>query len=46
MKDYQYDARLKYTAPPRFLSPVTTSYGITTVGEVKAAFRTDGSAAS
>ncbi|UBQ02372.1 hypothetical protein [Curtobacterium sp. TXMA1] len=46
VKDYQYDARLKYTAPPRFLSPVTTSYGITTVGEVKAAFRTDGSAAS
>ncbi|WP_144711494.1 hypothetical protein [Curtobacterium pusillum] len=43
VKDYKYDARLKYTAPPKFLSPVTTTYGVTTVGEVKAAFKTDGS---
>lgn len=42
VKNYQYDARLKYTAPPKFLSPVTTSYGITTIGEVKAAFATSG----
>jgi len=46
VKNYQYDARLKYTAPPKFLSPVTTTYGVTTVGEVKAAFTTSGSANS
>jgi len=43
-KDYQYDPRLKYISPPKFLSPVTTTYAITTVAEVKPAFTYDGSA--
>jgi Tfp pilus assembly protein PilX len=43
VKNYVYDARLEYTAPPKFLSPVTTTYGVTTIGEVKAAFNADGS---
>jgi len=44
IKNYQYDSRLKYLAPPKFLNPVTTTYGITTVGEVAPAYKTDGSA--
>jgi hypothetical protein len=43
IKSYQYDARLKYLAPPKFLNPVTTTYGITTVGEVAPAYNVDGS---
>ncbi|MCU1557990.1 MAG: hypothetical protein JWN09_1985 [Microbacteriaceae bacterium] len=42
-KNYVYDARLKYTAPPKFLSPVTTTYGVTTWMDVAAAFAPDGS---
>ncbi|PZF69139.1 hypothetical protein DEJ33_01920 [Curtobacterium sp. MCPF17_047] len=42
IKKYQYDSRLKYLSPPKFLNPVTTTYGITTVGEVAAAYRADG----
>lgn len=30
IKDYQYDARLRFRSPPHFLSPVTTAYGVTT----------------
>jgi hypothetical protein len=44
IKNYQYDTRMKYLAPPKFLNPVTTTYGITTVGEVAPAYRADGSA--
>ena len=42
-KNYQYDTRLQYTAPPKFLSPVSTTYGTTAVVEVKTAFKADGS---
>ncbi|MBN9605871.1 MAG: hypothetical protein J0G30_04605 [Actinomycetales bacterium] len=42
-KDYNYDPRFKYTAPPKFLTPVSTSYGITQFANVPAAFAADGS---
>jgi Tfp pilus assembly protein PilX len=42
-KDYNYDPRLKYTAPPKFLSPVTTTYGVTTWMDTTAAMNADGS---
>ena len=44
IKAYAYDTRLRYLAPPKFLSPVTTSYGVTTQTEVKAAFTSTGAA--
>jgi len=42
-KDYNYDPRLRYTAPPKFLSPVTTTYGVTTWMDTPAAMKADGS---
>lgn len=42
IKKYTYDPRLKFTAPPKFLSPVTTSYGVTTSIDTAAAFAADG----
>ncbi|WP_431837222.1 hypothetical protein [Cellulomonas sp. Y8] len=42
-KDYNYDTRFYTTAPPKFLSPVTTTYGITVWVEVSPAFAADGS---
>jgi Tfp pilus assembly protein PilX len=44
-KDYGYDARLKHTAPPSFLNPVTTTYGVTTIGEVSPAYAVNGDCA-
>ncbi|WP_271175732.1 hypothetical protein [Leifsonia poae] len=44
-KNYNYDSRFKYTAPPKFLSPVSTTYGISTLVEVPKAFKPDGSPA-
>lgn len=44
-KDYEYDARLKHSAPPSFLNPVTTTYGVTTMGEVSPAYTTSGDCA-
>lgn len=41
-KDYDYDPRFKYTAPPKFLTPVSTSYGVTQFANVPAAFSADG----
>jgi hypothetical protein len=41
-KNYVYDARLKYSAPPDFLSPVTTTYGVTTWIDTAPAFTTTG----
>lgn len=41
-KDYVYDTRLRYTAPPKFLSPVTTSYGVNVWIEVSPAFDSTG----
>lgn len=43
-KSYAYDSRLKYMAPPKFLSPVSTTYGVSEIVEVKTAFKPDGSA--
>lgn len=43
-KDYNYDERFRYTAPPKFLSPVTTTYGVNVWVEVEPAFNADGSA--
>ncbi|WP_349627160.1 hypothetical protein [Leifsonia sp. C5G2] len=44
IKNYNYDPRFKYTAPPKFLSPVSTTYGVSTLVEVPKAFKPDGSA--
>ncbi len=44
-KNYVYDQRLLTTAPPKFLQPVSTSYGVTTQVEVQAAYAADGSCA-
>ncbi|GAA4266395.1 hypothetical protein [Frondihabitans peucedani] len=41
-KDYQYDKRLAFQAPPKFLSPVSTTYGLTQVSESKTAYSTTG----
>lgn len=41
-KDYNYDERFRYTAPPKFLSPVTTTYGVNVWVEVKPAFSATG----
>ena len=38
LKDYLYDTRFRYTAPPKFLSPVTTTYGVTVWVETERAF--------
>lgn len=45
-KSYQYDARYRFTAPPKFLTPVSTTYGVTQYAGVKAAYKVDGSPAS
>jgi hypothetical protein len=42
-KDYQYDSRFKNTAPPKFLTPASTTYGVTQYATVPAAFNADGS---
>ncbi|RKR75525.1 hypothetical protein [Frondihabitans australicus] len=41
-KNYSYDPRLAFEAPPKFLSPVSTTYGITSTTEVKTAFSASG----
>jgi hypothetical protein len=41
-KNYVYDPRLRYIAPPKFLSPISTSYGVSVLVEVKSAFTADG----
>lgn len=43
-KNYVYDPRLRNIAPPRFLEPTSTSYGINMLVEVKSAFTSDGTA--
>jgi hypothetical protein len=42
-KVYAYDSRFKYTAPPKFLAPLSTTYGVTTWIESVPAFDADGS---
>ena len=41
-KDYNWDTRLQYTAPPKFLSPVTTTYGVNIWIEVAPIFAASG----
>lgn len=43
-KNYVYDTRFKLQAPPKFLSPVTTTYGVTSWIESAAVWNPDGSA--
>lgn len=43
-KNYLYDPRLAFQAPPKFLSPVSTSYGITQVTQTKTAMTASGAA--
>jgi hypothetical protein len=43
-KNYVYDPRLRYTAPPKFLSPVSTTYGVNVWVEISPVFKSDGSA--
>ncbi|TFD86475.1 hypothetical protein E3T61_16340 [Cryobacterium lactosi] len=42
-KIYTYDTRLLTIAPPKFLAPTSTTYGITQFADVAAAFKSDGS---
>jgi len=44
LKAYQYDTRFAYTAPPKFLSPVSSSYGVSQYAGVAAAFGPTGAA--
>lgn len=41
-KNYHYDTRLKETAPPKFLAPTSTTYGVTQYVDVATAFKADG----
>jgi hypothetical protein len=41
-KKYRYDERFSYMAPPKFLSPVSSSYGVTQFASVAAAFTATG----
>jgi hypothetical protein len=43
-KSYGYDQRLKNTAPPKFLQPVTTAYSISQQVEVAPAYKWTGAA--
>ncbi len=45
VKAYSYDPRLRYTAPPKFLSPVSTTYGVSMLVEVKTAYLPSGATA-
>jgi len=44
VKSYNYDQRLRYLAPPKYLSPVTTTYGVTVLQEVAGGYDADGRA--
>jgi hypothetical protein len=46
LKSYTYDDRLKTAAPPKFLTPVSTTYGVSKFATVTAAFLADGAAAA
>ena len=41
-KDYNYDARFATRTPPKFLMPVSTTYDVTLMAEVDAAFTSTG----
>ena len=42
LKNYLYDARFKFTAPPKFLAPASTTYGINVWIEIEPVYRVDG----
>ncbi|MEO8094351.1 MAG: hypothetical protein ABI632_05375 [Pseudolysinimonas sp.] len=44
-KDYEYDTRFRNIAPPKFLTPTSTTYGVTQVATVKPAFLASGATA-
>ena len=41
-KNYTYDARFRYIAPPKYLSPVAATYSVTLLVEVSTAFTAEG----
>jgi hypothetical protein len=43
-KNYTYDQHLKTSAPPKFLAPVSTTYGTTSMAQVAPAYKPDGTA--
>lgn len=43
-KNYVCDERFRLKAPPKYLNPITTTYGVTTWVETAAAFNADGTA--
>ena len=45
IKSYKYDTRFAYLAPPKFLSPVSSSYGVSQYAGVPAAFLATGATA-
>jgi hypothetical protein len=42
VKDYQYDTRFHNTAPPKFLTPVSTTYKVSQYSGTKKAYQPDG----
>jgi hypothetical protein len=44
IKAYKYDTRFAYMAPPKFLSPVSSAYGVSQYSGVPAAFSPTGAA--
>ncbi|WBU37650.1 hypothetical protein [Homoserinibacter sp. YIM 151385] len=42
-KNYNYDARFLNTAPPKFLTPTSTTYGVTQTASTPSAWNADGS---
>jgi hypothetical protein len=42
LKNYTYDTRLRNIAPPKFLQAVSTTYGVSQMAEVPAAFASNG----
>ena len=42
IKSYKYDTRFAYLAPPKFLSPVSSAYGVSQFAGVPAAFSSTG----
>lgn len=45
-KNYSYDPRFRYIAPPKYLSPVAATYGVTLLVEVSTAFTAEGAPVS
>ena len=45
VKDYEYDTRFRYIAPPKFLTPTSTTYGVSQIASVPPAFLASGATA-